>query len=256
MRNGGNILIAANWKMNILPSESRTLAIACTDLEWSGQLEVLICPPYTHLQNMKSLQLDGIKLGAQNCSEHKKGAYTGEVSAAMLVDLQCEYVILGHSECRDNNPNENARICAKINAAVSSGLKVIYCCGEPQEFRNSGKEFDFIKRQLKADLFDLNKDALSSINIAYEPVWAIGSGNQANQQQIIAMHGFIQNEIKNHFSLAENQNMRILYGGSVNAGNVHSYANLPEVDGVLVGGASLIPKEFKAIINAFNRKLK
>jgi triosephosphate isomerase len=134
--NSKNYLIAANWKMNTLVSECRSLAIAATDLSWTDELEILICPPFTHLQTLQSLQLDGIRIGAQNCHHQIKGAYTGEISVDMLKDLNCDYVIIGHSERRMMNSEENEIIHLKIKLAIESGLQIIYCCGETSDARN------------------------------------------------------------------------------------------------------------------------
>ena len=245
-----NYLIVANWKMNTLASECKALAIAVTDVEWSDQIEVVICPPFTHLSELQNLRKDGILLGAQNCHEKTSGAFTGEISAEMLVDLNCDYVIIGHSERRMMNPNENPMIHSKIKAAIGAGLNVIYCCGESKEIREQNNEMNFVSKQLQNDLFELDAASISKLTIAYEPIWAIGTGKHASPEQAQTMHAFIRNAMTKHFGDAKH--IRILYGGSVNASNVHSIAMQKDVDGVLVGGASLIPSEFKAIIKAFS----
>jgi len=243
-------LIAANWKMNTLASECKALAIAITDVDWSEQLEIVICPPFTHLSELQSIRKDGVLIGAQNCHDKTNGAFTGEISAEMLVDLKCDYVIIGHSERRAMNPNENALIHSKIKAAIGAGLNVIYCCGESKDIREQNNEMNFISKQLQNDLFELKEEALSKLTIAYEPIWAIGTGKHASPEQAQTMHAFIRNAMTKHFG--DVHSVRILYGGSVNASNVHSFAMQEDVDGVLVGGASLIPAEFKSIIKAFS----
>lgn len=246
-------LIAANWKMNVLPSESQSLAFSLCDLAWSENIEVLICPPFTHLFALRDLRKDGICLGAQDCHEALKGPYTGEVSALMLKDLNCDYVILGHSERRRMNPHEDQNIHSKIKTAMASDLNVIYCCGESLDIRIANAEKDFIHRQLKKDLFELEADVLDKLTIAYEPIWAIGTGKHATPEQIKEMHLFIRSALKSQFGLQSNV-VRIIYGGSVNAANSDMLASIQEVQGVLVGGASLIPDEFKSIINSFNQR--
>jgi triosephosphate isomerase (TIM) len=245
------ILIAANWKMNILPSETRSLAIAATDLEWPDFVEVLICPPFTHLTHLQSLLEDGVRIGAQNCHEKRSGAYTGEVSAEMLKDLKCQYVILGHSERRAANPNEQSNLKEKIVTAIQSGLKVIYCCGETLEIREKNQEKEFVSTQLKTDLFHLEDSMIHNVSIAYEPVWAIGTGKHATAEQAQEMHHVIRMCLAEHFSKDKVDNLSVLYGGSVNAANVQGFSRMPDIDGVLVGGASLKPEEFKMIIKTF-----
>jgi triosephosphate isomerase len=246
------ILIAANWKMNVLPSECKALAIAITDVEWPEQIEVLICPPHTHLQALQDIRKDGIFLGAQNCHAKSKGPYTGEISAEMLKDLNCDYVIIGHSERRAMNPNEDDEISSKLQSALSNGLKVIYCCGESLQTREAGGEKEFVRAQLERDLLVLPHEYLKNVTIAYEPIWAIGTGQHATPQQASEMHAFIRQTIKDQIGKSNDSILRILYGGSVNSKNAASLAAMPEINGVLVGGASLIPVEFKAIIKAFS----
>lgn len=248
----GKILIAANWKMNVLPSECKALAIAITDVEWAQKIEILICPPFTHLQVLQDIRKDGILLGAQNCHSKSKGPYTGEISAEMLKDLNCDYVIIGHSERRAMNANEDDEISSKLQSALNNGLKVIYCCGESLQTREAGNEKEFVHAQLKKDLFALPNEYLKNVTIAYEPIWAIGTGQHATPQQASEMHSFIRQPIQDHFGKINASGLRILYGGSVNAKNAASLAAMSEINGVLVGGASLIPEEFKAIIKTFS----
>jgi triosephosphate isomerase len=247
-------LIAANWKMNVLPSEALALAIAITDIEWPDYMELVIFPPYTHLSGLQSIRKDGVKLGAQNCHENNRGAFTGEVSVDMLVDLQCDYVIIGHSERRAINPNENDRIYSKLKTAIQAGLHVIYCCGESKDVREQGNEMNFISNQLQSDLFNLDAADFNYVTIAYEPIWAIGTGNHASPEQAQSMHSFIRTNLTKHIGDAIANEVRILYDGSVNASNVKSFALQKDIDGVLVGGASLIPEEFKHIIKAFSNQ--
>ncbi len=248
-------LVAANWKMNVLPSEAHALAISITDIEWPDHVELVIFPPFTHLSGLQGIRKDGIKLGAQNCHEKLKGAFTGEISAEMLIDLKCDYVIIGHSERRAMNPNENGLISSKIKTAIEAGLHVMYCCGESKEIREQGDEMNYIFNQLQNDLFNLDPATLTKLTVAYEPVWAIGTGNHATPQQAQVMHAFIKKNMMKHIGAHGINQLRILYGGSVNASNVNSFAMQSDIDGVLVGGASLVPNEFKSIISAFSNKV-
>ncbi len=243
------IIIAANWKMNILPSESKALAIASTDTEWPEFIEVIICPPFTHLPLLQSLVADRIHLGAQNCHENQAGAFTGEISAPMIKDLHCDYVILGHSERREIQANENLE--SRILSAIHCGLKVIYCCGESISHREANTANEFIRMQLQHDLFNLPEEILKNIVIAYEPVWAIGTGKHAIPQEAQKMHAFIRAVLSEKFQVEDIEKLTLIYGGSVNSSNVDGFSGIPEIDGVLVGGASLKPQEFKSIIQSF-----
>ncbi|HEX5625507.1 MAG TPA: triose-phosphate isomerase [Saprospiraceae bacterium] len=243
--------MAANWKMNSLPADAVELAKAITDCNWPDILEVLVCPPFTHLESLTRLIPRSFSLGGQHCSDQSSGAFTGEISAAMLKALQCSYVILGHSERRARYPEETTRLTAAIKQAINSGLQVIYCCGEPLDIREKGLERDFVKRQLSQDLFDLEASKMENLVVAYEPVWAIGTGKNASPGQANEMHHWIRELLNKRFG-PDSHAVRILYGGSVKASNAEALAAMPEIDGVLVGGASLIPEEFQGIIRAFS----
>ncbi|MBK6546193.1 MAG: triose-phosphate isomerase [Saprospiraceae bacterium] len=245
-------LVAANWKMNILPTEANALVRQLIDVEWTSRLDVLICPPYTHLPYLIDLTKEGILIGAQNCHINSFGAYTGEVSAEMLVDIACSHVILGHSERRAADFNENMVVSRKIQHAINAGLEVVYCCGETLEVRESGSENQFVANQLLLDLKGLEAEMLAQLIIAYEPIWAIGTGINATAQQAQAMHLWIREQIRHLFNEQCANNIRIIYGGSVKASNSESLSLMPDIDGVLVGGASLIPKEFQEIIKYFS----
>ncbi len=244
-------LVAANWKMNILPGDAKELVDSCISGFNESHAEILICPPFTHLALLSHISQLGVRLGAQNCSEYPSGAYTGEISAEMLLNLACSWVILGHSECRARNPLENERIAEKIRKAIRSGLRVIYCCGEPIESRNANTHSLFVSRQLEKDLALLEYGDLDHFAIAYEPIWAIGTGRTATVDQASEMHDHIREWMDYRFPGCST-NLCILYGGSVNAKNAAELAGASTIDGVLVGGASLKPAEFKIIISAFS----
>ena len=245
-------LVAANWKMNTLPSQAQELARKLTNVSWTSQLDVLICPPFTHLPYLSEIKKEGFLLGAQNCHEKASGAYTGEISAEMLVDLGCSFVILGHSERRTLNPVENRLLPHKIVHAISAGLKVIYCCGEPISIREKLQEDQFVLDQLEQDFKYLDPSSFDKLVIAYEPIWAIGTGLNATSQQAQAMHLWIRQQISKMYGSPIANKLRIIYGGSVKASNAESLSLMSDIDGVLVGGAGLLPDEFHEIIKVFS----
>lgn len=243
-------IVAANWKMNILPSSAKPLVSEILFSYVRNNADVIICPPYTHLSNVSANTIiAGFYLGAQNISEHISGAFTGEISADMIMDLGCTHVIIGHSERRELNPRENESIAAKIKMALSKNLRVIYCCGENLDIRNAGREKSFVLDQLIKDLYSLEN--LDSVIIAYEPIWAIGTGKTATAQQANEMHQFIKENLSVRFP-SNSASLKILYGGSVKSNNARELMEQEYIDGVLVGGASLNATEFIAIIDAFN----
>lgn len=242
--------IAANWKMHSKPSEALALAFELTDGLEDTNTEVVICAPFTHLDRLNSLKSKGIILGAQNCHFADKGAYTGEISATMLSDLGCQYVIIGHSERRNLDTVES--IPLRIEQAIAAGLKVIFCCGEPLHYRKVHQEWEFVLSQLNHDFDKIEASHFPKIVIAYEPIWAIGTGLTASPQQAQEMHKNIRKWAENRFGILDAMQLRILYGGSVKSSNSMELAAMHDIDGVLVGGASLIPIEFRGIIRAFS----
>lgn len=243
-------IVAANWKMNLLPEEALPLIHAYNIEPGSQDPLCVVCPPFTHLAGISKQLPLALNLGAQNCSSESMGAYTGEVSARMLKHLDCSYVILGHSESRMRNPLETMMLPGKLSQAFEAGLRVIYCCGESQETRQNGFESAFIEEQITKDLGGLDGHVAMSLVIAYEPIWAIGTGLTASTEQIEHMHRQIRQILHVLFGQSA-QFVPVLYGGSVNAGNAIELSDSEEVDGVLVGGSSLKPAEFKAIYEAF-----
>jgi triosephosphate isomerase len=245
-------IVAGNWKMNTLLKDGMELARAVEKLEQEklSDAVVIIAPPYTHLSKVKEL-IHGVKLSAQNCASEASGAYTGEVSPAMLVSSGVEYVILGHSERRSYYHEDNELLNKKVKLALAAGLKPIYCCGEVLEERESGKLFEIVKEQLEVGLKGLSPEDISKVVIAYEPVWAIGTGVVATPGQAQEMHKFIRDFLSELFDNQVAEDMTILYGGSCKPSNARELFANPDVDGGLIGGASLKAEDFLAIVNSY-----
>lgn len=245
-------IVAGNWKMNTLLKDGMELAKSVEKLEKEKTSDalVVIAPPYTHLSKVRELILN-VKLCAQDCASESAGAYTGEVSPGMLVSSGAEYVILGHSERRAYFNEDNELLNKKVRLALSKGLKPIYCCGEVLEERESGRLFDVVRAQLEVGLKDLSPEEISRVVIAYEPVWAIGTGVVATPEQAQEMHRFIRDLLVELFNESVAENMSILYGGSCKPSNAGELFANPDVDGGLIGGASLKAEDFIAIVNAF-----
>ncbi len=247
-------IVAANWKMNLtladgafLVNEILTAATAVTTLK-----QVVIATPFVHL-TQTAAQLEGfgnIHLGAQNCSSEKSGAYTGEVSAAMLIDAGVQYVIVGHSERRGYFNEDSAMLAKKVNQCLETGLQVIFCCGEPLEIRDAETQNAFVAKQIAEGLFHLTAEQLQNVTIAYEPIWAIGTGRTATTEQAQSIHAYIRNVIAGQYGNDAAANIAILYGGSCNPTNAAELFACPDVDGGLIGGASLKADQFLSIIAA------
>jgi triosephosphate isomerase (TIM) len=234
-------LVAGNWKMHGSRAANNALLDALlSQLGREAGAECAVCPPFPYLEQV-SARLRGtpIALGAQNASEHGEGAYTGEVSAAMLKEFGCRYVIVGHSERRQIYGETDAQVAAKFCTMQGAGLVPILCVGETLEEREAGRTEQVVARQLDAVL---NKTEFEKAVLAYEPVWAIGTGRNASPEQAQAVHGFLRERLS-----AE---VRILYGGSVKAQNAATIFAMPDVDGGLIGGASLVAKDFIEIVRA------
>ena len=245
-------IVAGNWKMNTLLKDGMELAKAVEKLEKekSSDALVIIAPPYTHLSRVNDL-IDGVKLGAQNCASEESGAYTGEISPDMLVSVGVEYVILGHSERRAYYGENNELLNKKTKLVLSKGLKPIFCCGEVLEERESGKLFDVIREQITVGLSGLTAEDMSKVVIAYEPVWAIGTGVVASPDQAQEMHKFIRDLLAELFNNEVAEDMTILYGGSCKPSNAAELFANSDVDGGLIGGAALKAEDFLAIVNAY-----
>ena len=247
-------IAAANWKMNTTLDQATNLLEELREelpfLKKNQQVILAIPFPYLALAKTYTQSLPNIYIAAQNCHHKAAGAYTGEVSVEMLQSLGIEYVIIGHSERRAYFNESNALIAEKINMALQYNIQPIFCCGEPLDIRKAGIQNDFITQQLQESLQHLTADKLSNIIIAYEPIWAIGTGETATATQAEDMHTHIRSWISTNFGTSISATLSILYGGSVNAGNAKEIFNEPNVDGGLVGGASLKGVEFVRIVEA------
>ena len=243
-------VIAGNWKMNNDFSESQSLVSGIiSGLGNDDKCEVIVCPPFTSLSEVHSLVKDSpVKLGAQNIFFEESGAYTGEISASMLKSVGCEYVILGHSERRSIFGESDKWINNKIKKAIESGLKIIFCIGETLAQREEGVTDAVVKNQIINGLKNVTSENLKTITIAYEPIWAIGTGKTASPVQAQEVHAFIRNLIEEIYSKESAENLIIQYGGSVKPDNAASLLSQPDIDGALVGGACLIPASFLSII--------
>lgn len=243
-------LIAGNWKMHKTVAEAVDLVeTLMTGLVGVADREVLVCPPFTALYPLAPLLSDSqIQLGAQNMYGASQGAFTGEVSPVMLLELNCRYVILGHSERRQVFGEDDALVNAKVKAAVEFGLRPILCVGETKPQRDAGQAEETTLGQLRAGLGGLAAEQLRDVVIAYEPVWAIGTGDTATPADAQAMHAAIRGALAEHYGPEEAETVRILYGGSVKPDNVDLLMSQDDIDGALVGGASLQPESFLRIV--------
>lgn len=244
-------LIAGNWKMNAGPKEAKLLADELVT-KWEGKSiksEVLICPPYVSIPFVvKSFRDSAFKTGAQNVHTDDNGAYTGEISTSMLSELTCEYIITGHSERREYFSETNEIVAAKSNRVVSQNLKAIVCVGEKLDERKNDSHRDIVNAQIHAIISSIDESYASDLVIAYEPVWAIGTGETATPGQAQEMHKFIRSLLSDFWNETIADNIRILYGGSMKPGNAKELLSQPDVDGGLIGGASLDTSSFTEII--------
>lgn len=248
-------IVAGNWKMNTIVRDgvdlASTLNNALKQIELREDTSVIIAPPFTHLSFISQvIDEDKIQLAAQNCSTEAKGAYTGEISAEMIKKIGCDAVILGHSERREYFQEDSDMLLKKVTIALENNLTPIFCCGEKLEEREKENHFNIVKDQISSALFSLSADDFSKLVIAYEPVWAIGTGVTASKEQAQEMHAFIRNEIKEKYGEKLANNTTILYGGSVKPANAKELFDQTDVDGGLVGGASLDADGFSEIIKS------
>ena len=245
-------IVAGNWKMNMALSEGVSLADSinkCLINRPHDGAAVILCPPFIHLASVNEILKNGkISVGAQNCASEVSGAFTGEISADMIKSAGAEYVIIGHSERRTLYNEDDALLNKKILLALKSGLKVIFCCGEVIKEREENIHFEVVKRQVEIGLFNLTVEQISNIIIAYEPVWAVGTGLNATPEQAQEMHAFIRKLIMEKYGYEASNDMSILYGGSCKPSNTGEIFSKPDVDGGLIGGASLKMEDFIGII--------
>ena len=250
-------IVAGNWKMNQDFTAGTALfseVLTMVQDEVLGSQQVIVCPPFIHLNALAQLakQTPNVAIGAQNCHQAAAGAYTGEVSASMIQSVGAEYVILGHSERRQYFAESDALLAEKVNAALQNGLKPIFCIGETLQERESGNFFALLKTQLQHGVFHLSADAFSAVVLAYEPVWAIGTGLTASPEQAQEVHAFIRSLLVEEYGAAVAQSTSILYGGSCNPKNAAELFSQADIDGGLIGGASLKSRDFVDIVKAFN----
>lgn len=243
-------LVAGNWKMNMTNTQARELLDLLADKCKTENAGVVFCPPFVDLHlALESTKDTNVKIGAQNMHFEDSGAYTGEISAKMLKDMGVEYVIVGHSERREYFGETDYIINKKVIKAINEGLNVILCCGETLEQREQGITVDFIRQQIKIALQGVCEKGIASVTIAYEPIWAIGTGKVASKEQAQEICKAIRDTLAEIYTREIAEEVTIQYGGSVNAGNAEELFAQPDIDGALVGGASL-KEEFISIVKA------
>jgi triosephosphate isomerase len=247
-------IAAANWKMNLTLQQAEKLLddLHAIPYNLDKDQEVIFGVPFPYLVQVEQ-KLAGRKnvfVAAQNCSDKKSGAYTGEVSTEMLESIAVDYVIIGHSERREYFNESHAMLAAKIDRCLEYGLKPVFCCGEPLAVREAGTQNSYVATQLTESLFHLTAAQLTGFVIAYEPIWAIGTGKTASNEQAQEMHAHIRSIMANQYGAKVANSISILYGGSVKANNAKDIFGQPDVDGGLVGGASLVAADFAVIISS------
>jgi triosephosphate isomerase len=247
-------IVAGNWKMNMNLEEGINFAGTIDKYfraKSAGKNGVILCTPFIHLAGVAEILKGGnVDLGAQNCASEASGAFTGEISPAMIKSTGAGYVIIGHSERRSYYNEDDSLLNKKTILALANSLKVIFCCGEVKEERETGKHFNVVERQLEKGLFTLAATEMKNIVIAYEPVWAIGTGLTASPDQAQEMHKFIRDLVERKYGKETAADMTILYGGSCKPSNAAELFSKPDVDGGLIGGASLKKEDFTAIVEA------
>ncbi len=249
-------IVAGNWKMNLTLQEGIDLASEINDAleQQPTSHTVVVCAPFIHLVALHAVAAPKhMAIGAQNCSEHTAGAYTGEVAANMVKSTGAQYVILGHSERRQYFGETHQQLKEKVQQALQQQLEVIFCVGEPLEVREAGKQNAYVAEQLQASLFDFSEDEMRHITIAYEPIWAIGTGKTATTQQAQEMHAHIRQLIAQHYGAPLADDTTILYGGSCKPSNAEQLFQQPDIDGGLIGGASLKADDFMQIVAALDK---
>ena len=246
-------IVAGNWKMNLNLDEGIALAKELKEILDADKpnCDVVICTPFIHLASVAPIVGDVVGVGAENCADTVAGAYTGEVSANMIASTGAKYVILGHSERRAYYNETSEILKEKVKHALANGLTPIFCIGEVLEERESNKQNEVVKKQISDALFDLPADEFSKIVLAYEPVWAIGTGKTATSAQAQEIHSYIRSVLADKYGKEVADSIPILYGGSCNPSNAKELFSNPDVDGGLIGGASLKATNFKGVIDGF-----
>lgn len=248
-------IVAGNWKCNTSVSEGIALAKQVSDIvieRGAKDVVVVLGTPFTHLTSVvAAVDSSRIDVAAQNCAAEPKGAFTGEISVSMIQSTGATFVIIGHSERREYYHETSTILNKKVALTLTQGLTPIYCCGEALEIREAGTENDFVKNQLEETIFNLSAEDFGKIVIAYEPIWAIGTGRTASSQQAQDMLAFIRQLIAEKYNQSIAEECSILYGGSCSPANANELFAQPDIDGGLIGGASLKSEDFLAIINAY-----
>jgi len=248
-------IVAGNWKMNMDYAEGISLFSEIVNIvrdEKKGDQIAIICAPFIHLNSLSKLGGETVKIGAQNCHQNESGAFTGEISAKMIRSVGCEYVIIGHSERRQYFAESDSLLAEKTKIALANGLTPIFCIGETLDERNNGNFFEILKNQLVNGLFVLGAEDFAKTVIAYEPVWAIGTGLTATAAQAQEVHAFIRAEVAAQYNEQAAEDTSILYGGSCNPKNAAELFAQTDIDGGLIGGASLKSRDFADIVKTFN----
>lgn len=247
-------IAAGNWKMNTTPAEGLKLVSEILDnsSEVANDVELIVCPPYTHLATIiEKVKGSRVMVGAQNCAWELNGAFTGEISVPMLKEMGVTHVIIGHSERREYFHESDEMMLMKVRLTLSHGLSPIFCIGEKLEEREKGIQFAVVEEQMKNVIFQLSEEYLAKVVIAYEPVWAIGTGKTATPEQAQKMHAFIRETIAENYNNRVAEIIPILYGGSVKGANAKEIFGMSDVDGGLIGGASLSVPEYIQIAKSF-----
>lgn len=247
-------IVAGNWKMNKTFEDAEDLLVGIAEAldDRKFNCEIVVCPPAVFLEMASDFADESdMKIGAQNVSNFESGAYTGEISAAMLKSMEIDYCIVGHSERRKYFKEDDALLAEKVDQLLDKAIMPIYCCGEVIEEREKNNHFEVVQRQIEQGLFHLSADEFSNVVIAYEPVWAIGTGLTATPDQAQEMHAFIRKLLVEKYGKEQAENTTILYGGSCNSGNAGELFAQTDVDGGLIGGASLKAEEFIKIAGSF-----
>jgi triosephosphate isomerase len=247
-------ILAANWKMNLSFEEADDLMYQLAnalDKNPPGERLVVVCPPFPYLEMATDVALEyPLMIGAQNLSQFEKGAYTGEVSAEMLASMDVEFAIIGHSERRKFFQESDEVLAMKVNRALTQDIVPIFCCGESREEREDNQHKEVVRQQLEKGLFHLSEEDFSDVVIAYEPVWAIGTGLNATEEQAQEMHAMIRSLVAERYGAEMAEDLSILYGGSCNPDNAPGLFSQPDVDGGLIGGASLNAQSFIQMFNS------
>ncbi|RYG16541.1 MAG: triose-phosphate isomerase [Chitinophagaceae bacterium] len=248
-------IVAGNWKMNLDYNEGVSLFSEIVNMvrdEKKGDQIAVICPPYIHINSLAQLSAGVVQIGAQNCHHNESGAFTGEISAKMIQSIGATYVIIGHSERRQYFAESNELLASKTVIALQNNLMPLFCIGETLDERNNGSYFQVLTDQLEQGVFGLSAEDFAKVVIAYEPVWAIGTGLTATPEQAQDIHAFIRSKIEAKYGVNIADDTTILYGGSCNPKNAAELFAQPDIDGGLIGGASLKSRDFVDIVKTFN----